>query len=494
MIRNLALVLVLCIWSLLCPASSRADVFLDWNMTLHDVIQEDGILNSPPLANPGWSSRAMAMANGAMYDAFQAVERTHQPLLVNMSAPGASKTAAAAQAAYDITLSNYPLRQSTLDAALAASLAMVPDDQSKVDGIALGQAIAQDYIAARTDDGADAMVLWPEGTLPGEWRSDPFHAPQPAWGPAWGSVQPFVLTSGSQFSVPGPPALDSPEYTAAFNQAKEWGALDSASRAANPDTTEIALFWAYDNSRKGAPPVLYLKNLVEIAAAAGTSPEENARLFALTTVSMADAMISSWDVKFADNFWRPITAIRADAGNDDDNPNTIEDPNWVYLGAPGANPLLTTDDFTPPFPAYTSGHSTMAGAVFKAIELFFGTNDFQTADMNFGTDTVTAEYELSSKEYAPDGSQGMVRNFTSFTQEGPIDLLMENSPEGEVATSRIYLGIHWIFDQVDGTYLGNDVAGYVFANRFQLIPEPSAIALGLLAAIGGGLFARRRVS
>lgn len=480
-----------------CHVTARADVVLDWNATIRNVVQTDGILNTPALANPGWSTRAIAMTNGAMYDAFQAIERTHQPFLVNTMSPGASKTAAAAQAAYDVLLSAYPLQQSILDNALASSLAMVPNGQAENDGVALGHSVAAQYISARNNDGSDVMMPWPEGTLPGEWRSDPLHAPQSAWGPAWGAVQPWVLSNSGQIPVPGPPALSSQAYADAFNQVKEWGAMNSASRAANPDTTEIGLFWGYDRSSMGPPPVLFVRNLEDIAAAAGTSPEQNARLFAMTSVAMADAAIAAWDVKFDADFWRPITAIRADASYDDDNLATTEDPNWLPLGAPGADPSdpndpLTEDDFTPPFPAYTSGHATMGGAVFKAIELFFGTNDFTTADMNFGSDPVGLEYMLTSQEFAPSGSQGMARHYTRFTQVGPLAPLMEDSPEGENGMSRIYLGIHWIFDQQDGIDLGNGIAEYVAANRFQAVPEPGVIALSLLGVVLANIRVRRR--
>src|SRR3954463_12926921 len=118
------------------------------------MIQTDGFLNSPPLPNPGLSTRTIAMANGAMYDAFQAVNRQYQPFLANISAPGVSRDAAAAQAAYDVILECYPLRQSILDTSLANTLNAIPAGNEKTAGIGLGHLIAQQYIAARTNDGS----------------------------------------------------------------------------------------------------------------------------------------------------------------------------------------------------------------------------------------------------------------------------------------------------------------------------------------------------
>jgi hypothetical protein len=172
---------------------------------------------------------------------------------------------------------------------------------------------------------------------------------------------------------------------------------------------------------------------------------------------------------------------------------TVEDANWVYLGAPGAFPAESDDDFTPPFPAYTSGHATMGGAVFKALALFYGTNDFSMADLAFPGDTATTEYDLHSNEFGTDGSAGIVRSFDKFTQEALLGPGTEDSPEGENGMSRIYLGIHWIFDQVHGMALGNAVAEYAASHYFQPVPEPTAAILALLA-VSGVIAARRRRS
>jgi hypothetical protein len=246
----------------------------------------------------------------------------------------------------------------------------------------------------------------------------------------------------------------------------------------------MGLFWAYDHPGTGAPPVLFNENLIDIANQVGNTPADNARMFAQASVAMADACIAAWKEKYDADFWRPISAIRA--ADTDGNPDTTADPNWVYLGAPGADPNSSADDFTPPFPAYTSGHATMGGAMFKAVELFYGTNDFAVADASIGVDPITGEYVLHSSEPGSGGE----RDFARFTQVGPLAPGAENSPEGENGMSRIYLGIHWLFDQQDGIYLGNAVAGYVAGHYFQAVPEPGTMLLTLFA-VAGGLWMRR---
>ncbi len=486
-----------------CTALAQSDPVLFWNTTMRRVIQQNGgtILPMPTThgPNPGWSTRSIAITNGAIYDVFQAFNRTHAPLLVTSSAPsGASLDAAIAQAAYVVLADCYPDQAATLEAARSARLDAIADGPAKDDGIAFGSLVAAKHIGNRTDDGAEELGLWLNSTEIGEWRADPLHPAQSAWGPSWGTVKPFVLPSSSHIGVPGPPPLDSQAYTDAFNQVKEWGALESASRSA--DQENIGLFWAYDRPTMGPPPVLFVRNLEDIAAAVGTAPADNARLFALASTAMADAAIAAWDVKFDAKLWRPITAIRE--GDYDSNDDTVGDSSWVPLGAPGGNPFdpndLNEDDFTPPFPAYTSGHATMGGAVFKAVELFFATNSFAEADARIGNDPIDAQYQLYSEEFNATGIAGFGRTYDRFVQvydqdlnhDGRLDdvwdtltgLGQENSPEGENATSRIYLGIHWIFDQRDGTYLGNDIARFVFANRFQSVPEPTTGLLLLSAA------------
>lgn len=484
--RTLSVLAAVC-----CLAPVSADPVLEWNAAINQVIQQDGT-HPVHKANPGWSTRSMAMMNGAIYDAYQAVNRTHTPYVYNSLASDPANTsvdAAVHQAARDLLAHCYPGEVAMIDSAFNSKMASVPVGLARDNGVALGQQIAQAYIAARAGDNSDVMVPYMPGTNPGEWRPDPWNPGQQAWGPGWGAVAPFGIPASQPFvdALPGPPALNSPEYTAAFNQVRDYGALVSAQRT--QDMTEIGLFWAYDRPSIGPPPVLFVRNLEEIGAQAGLSPEENARLFAMASVAQADAAIAAWDAKFEYNFWRPVGGIQeagvGGPGDNDGNPDTVGITDWKPLGAPGADPNSDTDDFTPPFPSWTSGHATMGAAVFKTLELFFGTNNFDEIDGILGNNP---DYVLTSQEAGSGGS----RTYQTFTQMGPLVPGGEDSPEGENAMSRVYLGIHWIFDQADGTTLGHDIAGYVNSNLFRPIPEPSSLALVSLGAVALALVGLRR--
>ena len=453
-----------------------ADIVLDWNSTIYHVIQQDGLIRDPNQANPGWSSRAIAMMNGAIYDTFQAANRTHRPYLVDTQAlPDTSLDAAIHQAAHDVLIHAYggipDAVTDAIDDAYNARMALVAGGTARTNGIQLGQEIAAAYLLDRSTDHANVMVPYMPGTEPGQWRPQPG---QSAWGPGWGMVRPFSITSTQPFvdALPPIPAMTSDAYTDAFNQVKAYGELDSSVRTLQQE--EIAMFWAYDRAGMGPPPALWVRNLIDVAGATPNTPAENARMFASASVAIADAAIAAWDAKYEYNFWRPIAAIRE--ADTDENPNTDVDDAWQPLGAPGDRPGDSDDDFTPPFPAWTSGHATMGGALFKSLELFFGTNNFDEIDGIVGNDPT---YRLTSQEAGSGGE----RFYSTFTQTGPLDVGTENSPEGENGTSRIYLGIHWIFDQRDGITLGNNIAEYVAAHGFQAVPEPSGLTMGLTVAL-----------
>lgn len=451
--KRLAAALALAI---IAPAG-HADVIFDWNDVAFQALRADPM-------GPTFGSRSLAIVHAAMYDAVNSVTRNYQPYALNtLAAPGTSQVAAAAQAAHDALLGLYPAQQALFDAQLTLSLAAVPDGPGKTAGLTLGQQAANTILTLRAGDHANDPVLYTPGTLPGQWQPDPLNPSQTALGPGWGNVTPFALSAAGQFLPPAPPDLNSQAYTDAFIQVKLLGEKNSITRTA--DQTEIGIFWAYDAGGVGPPPILYNQITQVIATQQGNTLEENARLFALINFAQADAGIATWEAKYIYNFWRPVNAIRAVGSYADSNPNTIEDPFWIPLGAPGDG---LAPDFTPPFPAYTSGHAAFGAATFRTLRDFYGTDA-----MNF---------VLHSDEFDIVRGTPVARTYSSFSEAAE-----------ENALSRIYLGIHWLFDATEGIALGNNVADAVFANVLQPVPVPGTLLL-LAAGLGAIACRRRRTS
>jgi hypothetical protein len=402
------------------PILARADVVLDWNDVTLATIQRNA--TPPPVA-----AKALAMTHVAIYDAVNSVEPTHRPFRVFTAvSPGTSQEAAAAQAAYNVLLKLFPDEQSRLQKALADSLARVPDGPDKSAGTKLGEIVAGRIIDWRKDDGSQRSVSFTPGTQPGEWRPTPPDF-KPALLPQWSTVKPFGITSGSQFRPAFPPKLDSAEYAHDLEEVRSLGARNSTVRT--PEQTEIAYFWA-DGPGTVTPPGHWNRIAQTAARTSGLSLHENARLFALLNIALADAAVVCWDMKFACKLWRPVTAIQE--ADTDNNDQTTRDPNW--------RPLLDT----PPFPSCTSGHSTFSGAAAEALALFFGRDDKVSI-----TDT--------------SGNPQTTRTFGSFKEAAE-----------EAGRSRIYAGIHFQFDNRAGLDSGRALARYIFDHHFMPVSEPAS--------------------
>lgn len=418
-----------------CARTSAADVVIDWNNQALQAIRT-------AKETPQRASRALAMTHTAIFDAVNSIDKTYQPYHSQVPVPvTTNRAAAAAQAAHDVLVSVYPAQSGVFDAALANSLSGIQDGQAKSDGVALGSIVAADIIALRSNDHAFDVVPYTPGSDPGDWRPTPT-AFAPAQLPNWPLVTPWSMTSGSQFrNLEGAPALTSAEYTAAFEEVKSLGALNSVTRT--EDQTNIAKFWL-DGTGTSTPPGHFNRIAQTIAFNEGNSLTDNARLFALLNIAGADAAIMAWDNKYlgpTNSFWRPITAIRE--ADTDGNPDTVADPNWQPL-AP-----------TPPHPSYTSGHNSFAGAMLSTIAEFYGRDDIAfIATDETGT--------------VPD------RAFASLTQA-----------KDEVVLSRIAAGIHWRFDDEDGRAGGEALGRYVYQTQLLAVPEPG---ISLTVLFGLGLF------
>ncbi|HQR08533.1 MAG TPA: phosphatase PAP2 family protein [Gemmatales bacterium] len=426
-----------------------SDIVLEWNHMALDAMVNDSYLGAnAKQAGPDRSSRALAIVSGAVYDAVNSIDGSYAPYLIKVKAPqGASMDAAAAQAAHDALVALYPDFQTQLDTQLAADLALIGPSSARDAGVEVGHTVAAAILTARANDGSNAPMHYDLNSKLGTWQPDPLHPGQMPVGPEWGNVTPFAILSTTSVNIPPPPKLTSQQYADAFNEVKNYGGDGvTTPTIRTAEQTEIGIFWGYDGSRGlSTPPRLYNQIAETIAIQQGNSEVQNARLFALVNFSMADAGIACWNNKYDYEFWRPVTGIRA--GDVDGNANTVGDANWLPLGAPNDNGGGT--NFTPPFPAYASGHATFGAALFETLTRFYGTN-------NISFTISSDEFNGITKDQNGIVRPVVTRSFTSFSQA-----------QEENGQSRIYLGIHWKFDKEQGIKQGKSIADFVFGNYLK---------------------------
>ncbi len=396
---------------------AESDVVTEWNTAALDAIRATS--TAPPPA-----SRALAILHTSIYDAVNGIIRTHKPYFVTEKGPtSASEEAAASAAAHKVLITLFPTSAATFDQLHEATLAGIRNDSRKRRGLAWGESVADQILLWRsTDRSHDEMVEPPTSSDPpalGKWQPTPPGLAEYLL-PQWGFVTPFAMPTSSFFRPNGPPVLTSARYAADYNEVKALGAVKSTSRTA--EQTEIALFWA-DGAGTVTPPGHWNVIATDVAIARGNKMWQNARLFALLNVSLADAAIAAWDAKYTYNFWRPVTAIRA--GDTDGNAATAPDPAWISLIV------------TPPFPDYISGHSTFSGAAAAVLSLFYG-----MPNIPFTTTS--------------DGLPGVKRRFRGFMQAAR-----------EAALSRMYGGIHFRSANDDGLAAGLAIGAWTFKKTMR---------------------------
>ena len=387
---------------------------------------------------PDLAGHFYAQVDVAMFDAVnQTSGNRYHGYLGSLVTPGGDTRAAASQAAHDVLVAINPLQTATYDAALAASLALVPGGAAKTAGIGTGATVAAALLAKRAGDGFGAPFSYTPAGVPGRWQPTPDEM-IPAQFKDLASVTPWVIASPASYRPGPPPALDSAAYTAAFDEVKALGAATGSTRT--PDQTAAAIFLATANSP-------FERTALDAAEAQGLSTLASARMFAMASVAYADAVTAVFDAKYHYDYWRPVTAIRA-AGSDG-NPDTAADPDWHALV------------FTPPFPSYTSAATGTASAFNGVLEGLLG----------------------SSYHFCLDGAT--TRCWDSFADATT-----------EFANARVWGGVHWRFDTDTSLGMGASISDAVLGARaFAAVPEPATWAL-MLAGFGfvGSAMRRRHVA
>jgi hypothetical protein len=398
---------------------------LKWNEALSLAIDTKG----PAPAE----SRVYAMVTLAVHDALNNVVPKYETYALgngwNDGKEVSKKTiyqaadAAVAQAAHDVIVALVPAWKDNADMLLATSLSNIEESEKKALGIQVGKDAASAIIMKRNNDIIPGFGPYPQGTEPGQYKSTfPFLPPAfpvpMVYARYWGENEPFGILSGDQFRPEPPYEINSAEYTADYNEVKSVGRNTSTVRT--QDQTAMAVFLTENM------PSMLNRVSREMAVSGNLNGWETARLFALIQMTVADALISTFDAAFYYNFWRPITAIQE--GDTDGNDDTEGDALWAPVTI--ARP-------TPPLPSYPSTYAVAGSAGAEVFRMFFGT-DYKS-------------FTIGS--YTMPGAQ---RSYTSFSQFAM-----------EMTFSRIYAGHNFRNDQVTGAEMGKKVAEFIYKNNLK---------------------------
>jgi PAP2 superfamily len=387
--------------------TAHADVITDWN----DKVVAVGVqARQAPFVH----TRSVAIVHVAMFDAVDSIDRRYAPYRVQVrTTAGTSREAAAAAAAHFALVRLYPDQAKDVDSFYQTSLAAVPDGGPKSNGIQLGEQVAAEILALRAKDGADAPNTYRPYTAAGTYV--PTALPV---GSSWGQVTPFALKGGSQSRPTAPVALQSAQWAKDYGEVKTMGAKTGSGRTA--EQTDIARLWELTG------PGLHDPVARQLAATKNSDVLDNARLFALYAMAMADSYIAVFDAKYTYNFWRPVTAIRN--GDSDGNDATARDPAW--------EPLIPT----PMHPEYPCAHCINSAAGAAVLQAFFG-------------DAVPT-FSLTSPT-AP----GVIRRFSRLS-----DYVSES------IDARVYDGVHYRTSGEVGAAMGRTIGEYTIQNHLKPVP------------------------
>ena len=386
-------------------AAARADVVTTWNVTAADIT----VAGSP---GPGPANRTLAMVQTAVYEAVNAITKRYPPdRATPAAAPGASIDAAVAAANRAMLSRLVPTQQAAIDKAYAAAIAPIADGPAKLAGVAVGEQASAAVLAWRVDDNPGTPERYRPATTAGVYVPTVLPAAM-----AWPQRKPWVMASCDQFQPGPPPALTSATWARDYNEIKALGAKNSTARTA--EQTEIARFW------EATMPTIYYPVVRSVANAPGREVTQNARLLAVAGQAADDALIAVFDAKYRYGFWRPITAIRN--GDIDGNDATERDAGWV--------PFIDT----PMHPEYPCAHCIISGAIGGVLIAEIGTGPTPALSTTSPT--------------AP----GIVRSWTKvddFTTE--------------VASARIYDGVHYRSSTEVGSAMGRKIGELVAATALR---------------------------
>ncbi|WP_353482908.1 vanadium-dependent haloperoxidase [Haliscomenobacter sp.] len=232
--------------------------------------------------------------------------------------------------------------------------------------------------------------------------------------PFWGKVRTFYPNNADVSLVPAPPTYSTDKTSPFYQQALE---VYTTVKNLTVEQKTIAEYWSDDPGKTFTPPGHSIAITRQVLAKEEANLAVAAEAFARVGMGLHDAFVSCWNAKYTYNLMRPITYVKAQI-----------DASW--------NAHLTT----PPFPEYTSGHSTQSGATAQILSDLFGYN-----------------YVFTDRAHKDRTDiNGSPRSFNTFFEFA-----------NEAALSRLYGGIHYRVGNEQGLLQGIRVGKNISKLKFR---------------------------
>jgi hypothetical protein len=455
-------------------AATGDSVVLTWNQQILDTIREGRV-------GPTIAARALAVVHTAIYDAWAA----YDPVAVGTRLGGSlrqpaaeftldNKNKAISFAAYAALADLFPARRTTYAQQMTGFGYDVTDGADTSTAARVGIEAAQTVLEFRHRDGANQLGDEPGGT-PGVAYSDytgyqpvntwdqikdpdrwqPLCVPTPPPGssectgtiqkfltPFWARVQPFALTSPSQFRAPGPYTYLGADGKPSGKYVDEIDKMTQYSKQLDDFRKTSAEYWE-DGPGTVTPPGHWNQFAQWVARRDANTVDEDARMFFALNNGLLDASITAWDGKGKWDSIRPISAVRwlqrgkiiQAWGGPYKGPSYIKGEDWI--------PYRPPNDPAPPFAEYASGHSTFSGAAAEVLTAFTGRGNFElTVTIPAGSSRV--EPRTATQPGVP--AKPITLKWTNFRYAAE-----------QAGLSRQYGGVHFEHGDKDARAAGSSV-------------------------------------
>lgn len=450
--------------------TGRESMAYRWGSVILEGTAEDTERNRP---RPPVNSRMVALCCVAMYDAWTRYDSVAEPFFLNADrvAPEQrtlkNKEAAISYATCRMLQNVYPA-DSTLFASRLKEFGFDPTDFSvdPATPAGMGNLAARSVIEGRRNDGSNQFGDHPEAPTPygdythyvprntademkdiDRWAPKYFtRADGSRWAPGglaphWGHVKPLLLDSASQFRSPPPPVMGDSLLEAQVREVVTLqGGLTNEQKA--------LVEFMRDGPRSVQQAGHWLMFARDVSVRDRHTLDQEVKMYLIVTATAMDCFIACWETKYFYDNSRPYQQVHHLMGEEEIVAWAGPHKGMKKMKGSEWRPYSPDDFLCPPFPAYTSGHSTVSGGCSKALELFTGSD----------------AYGMKVKLLP-----GWLTEPGITTDSITLDFPTFSSTADQAGYSRVLGGYHIMVDNTEGLAMGRKVAQVVYERCMRKI-------------------------